>query len=88
MTIKMIFKCNLGPAAPQVTGHETKKNFKTNFGAGAGGELAEGNQEKQRRLAAVWGTRYRKGEEGVRDLMNRENNKQIHGNTCTLTNKQ
>lgn len=29
--IKMILKCNLGPTAPQVTGHETKENYKNNF---------------------------------------------------------
>lgn len=29
--IKMILKCNLGPTAPQVTGHETKVNYKIIF---------------------------------------------------------
>ena len=66
MTIKMIFKCNLGPTAPQVTGHETKKNFKTNFGAGDGGEASRRGSGKAEEIGGSVGhkvkERWRRGE--------------------------
>lgn len=85
--IKMILKCSLGPTAPQVTGHETKKNFKTNFAVGG----RKSKQKGTRKTTGNWQCGVpgnRQVEKGWETKWIRDNSQQIHGTIGTLTNKQ
>lgn len=64
----MILKCNLGPTPPHVTGHETKRITKITCGEE---NLAEGLRASMGNKQ-LWGTKQWTGEEGVKELMDRD----------------